>query len=221
MAEFKKPKTGGGGGGGGNNSALELLVFGVLAAVLLTYFRGFLQPILKPAEFLMSVRNYFAPWLSRNLWWLEIVSVILSAFFLWGIIHIIRVTNYLNLKKEQFLERFGKEYVSRRRSLVAWKQIQKRLGSSEQNDWKLAILEADHILNEILKMSGYLGRMDDKLKLLEPAQLKNIEDVRRAHIIHDKIKTTPSFVITQEEAKDVLSVYEQSFTELGLIDSNE
>ncbi len=214
MADFKKPKSG---GGGGNNTALELLVFGALAAVLLTYFSGLLQPIVQPVRFLLGIRNYFAPWFSRNLRWLEIVSVIFSALFIWGIVHIIRATNYINIKKEQFLEPFGKDYVSRRRSLIAWKQIQARLSSAEQNDWKLAILEADHILNEILKMSGYLGRMDDKLKSLEPAQLKNIEDVLRAHIIHDKIKADPSFVITQEEAKEVISVYAQSFTELGLI----
>lgn len=214
MADFKKPKPG---GGGGSNTALELLVFGALAAVILTYFKGILQPILKPVDFLLGIRNYFSPWFSNNLWWLEIVSVIFSAIFLWGIIHITRATNYINIKKEQFLEPFGKDYVSRRRSLIAWENIQKRLKSADQNGWKTAILEADHILNEILKMSGYLGKLSDQLKILTADQLKNIEDVERAHAIHDKIKNDPSFVITQEEAREVIAVYGQSFKELGLI----
>lgn len=215
MADFKKPKSGG--GGGGSNSALELLVFGALAAVILTYFRGILQPIVQPVNFLMEARNYFAPWFLNNLWWLQVVSVILSAVFLWGIIHIITATNYINLKKEQFLEPFGKDYVSRRRSLIAWKNIQKRLNSEDQNDWKLAILEADHILNEILKMSGYLGKLSDQLKMLSEEQLKNIEDVSRAHGIADKIKNDPSFLITQDEAREVIEVYKQSFKDLNLI----
>lgn len=214
MADFKKPKPG---GGGGSNSALELLVFGALIAVIFTYLRGFLGQIASPAGFLTDARNYFAPWFLDNLWWLEVVSVVLSALFLWGIIHIIRATNYVNLKKEQFLEPLGKDYVSRRRSLLAWKNIQKRLLSKDQNDWKLAILEADQILNEILKMSGYLGRLSDQLKILTDAQLKNIEDVRLAHDISDKIKNNPSFIITQEEVKDAVAAYEQSFRELNLI----
>lgn len=214
MADFKKPKPG---GGGGNNSALELLVFGVLAAVILTYFSGLLQPIVRPVEFLLGIRNYFAPWFSDNLWWLEIVSVIFSALFLWGTVHIISATNYVNIKKEQFLEPLGKDYVSRRRSLIAWKNIRKRLNSADQSAWKLAILESDHILNEILKMSGYLGTLSDQLKILTEAQLKNLVAIERAHEISDKIKNDPSFVVTQDEAGEAIAAYEQSFKDLNLI----
>lgn len=215
MADFKKPK--GGGGGGGSNSALELLVFGALAAVIVTYFGGILQPIIQPVNFLTDVRNYFAPWFFDNIWWLQVLSVVLSALFFWGIVHIISATNYINMKKEQFLEPLGQDYVSRRRSLIAWKNILKRLNSEDQNNWKLAILECDHILNEILKMSGYLGRLSDQLKILSEEQLKNIEDVRRAHAIADKIRNTPSFLMTQDEAGEIVMVYKQSFIELNLI----
>jgi len=215
MADPKKGK--GGGGGGGNNSALELLIFGVLAMVIFTYFKGLLQPVLNPVGFLMEARNYFAPWFFNNLWWMQIVSIILSALFLWGIIHIIIATNYINLKKEQFLEPLGKDYVSRRRSLTAWKNIQKRLNSEDQNDWKLAIFEADHILSEILKMSGYLGKLSDQLKMLTEEQLKNIEDVSRAHAIAVKIKNDPSFMLNQDEAREIIAVYGQSFRDLNLI----
>ncbi len=218
MAEkkpFKKPS--GGGGGGGNNTALELLVFGALAAVLLTYFRENFMPLIRPIEFLMEMRIYFTPWFTENLWWIQVVSIIASALFLWGTIHILRANHYLAMKKEQFLEAFGGDYVSRRRTLIIWKQIQKRLQLPDQNEWKKAILEADHILNEILKMAGYLGKMDDKLELLTDAQLSNIENVRRAHMVRDKIQNDPSFIITMEEALEVVGVYEQSFKELNLI----
>lgn len=214
MADFKKPK---GGGGGGSNSALELLVFGALAAVLVTYFSGLLQPIIQPVNFLYDVRNYFAPWFLNNLWWLQVLAVVLSGIFLWGIVHIISATNYINMKKEQFLEPLGKDYVSRRRSLIAWNRIQQRLASEDSNNWKIAILEAERILNEILKMSGYLGKLSDQLKTLTEEQLKNIEDVGRAHAVGVKIKNDPSFVITREEAREVIGVYEQSFRELNLI----
>lgn len=214
MADFKKPKPGGGGGG---NSSLELIVFGLLAIAIFYSFTGLVSPIFNPVGLLSGVRQYFSPIINENLWWLKIVSVIFSALFLWGIIHIIRKTNYLVIKREQYMEILGKDYLSRDRTLRAWKQILERLNSEDANNWRLAILEADHILNEILKMSGYLGSMDEKLPKLEAEQLSNIEDVKRAHAIRDKISNDPAFPITKEEAADVIRVYEASFRELNLL----
>jgi hypothetical protein len=169
-------------------------------------------------ETLYEIRDIGGMLLAPNLWWLKLVSVLLSALFLWGIIYIIIKTKYLSVKKEQFLDILGKVHVSRSRSLKAWRQIIERMKSEEQNQWKLAILEADHILNEILKMSGYLGsRLDDKLDLITPVQLANIDSVRNAHLMRDKIAKDPTFEITKEEADEVIEIYKQSFKELNLI----
>ena len=215
MADFKpKPKPG---GGGGSNSPVELLVFGMIAVFLAAGFFRLFAPSFDLTAILLQVREIFSPWLGRNLWWVKILSLIFSALFLFGTVYIIRKTNYLELKKEQFWESLGKDYASRHRSLMVWKQIQQRMQSADQNNWKLAVLEADHILNEILKMSGYLGTMDEKLPKLETEQLANIEDVKRAHLFRDKIANDPAVDIKQEEAKEVISVYERSFRELNLI----
>jgi len=169
-------------------------------------------------DIIYPIRDFFGGYLEPNLWWLEIVSLLLSALFLWGIVYIINKTNYLETKREQFLDVLGGGRVSRRRSLRAWKQIQKRMESEEQSQWKLAILEADHILDEILKMSGYLGiRMEEKLELITPAQLANVDDVKNAHVVRDRIAKDPTYEITHEEAKEVISIYQQSFKELNLI----
>ena len=98
------------------------------------------------------------------------------------------------------------------------RQIQMRLQLSEQNQWKLAILEADHILNEILKMSGYLGaKLEDKLDLISEAQLSNVEEISNVHKIRDKISADPSFAVSQEEAREIIDVYKKSFIELNLL----
>ncbi|MBU6141927.1 hypothetical protein KGO95_02290 [Patescibacteria group bacterium] len=214
----RKPKPG---GGGSNNSALELIVFGGLALVILTYFSGILEPFVQPVVFLEGIRAYFAPWFSENLWWLEVVAVLLSALFLWGIISISHDTQYMNLKTEQFLDTLGKDHVSRRRSLIAWKEIQKRMRAQDQNEWKKAILVADRILHEILKMSGYIGSMKDVLADLTDAQLKNIEDVRRAHAIAVKVQSDLSYELSEAEAREAIGVYEQSFKELNLLSPDE
>lgn len=213
MADPKKPS---GGGGGGDSSGIVIAIDFLILLVIITTVASNIFDI-GIANILFSIRQYFAPIISANLWWLEVVAVILSALFLWGIVYIISATNYLAIKREQYLEVLGKDYLSRDRSLRAWRQIMARLESEDSNQWRLAVLECDHILNEILKMSGYLGKMDEKLPKLEKEQLPNIEDVRRAHIIRDKIARDPAFPITKEEAIEVAKIYEQSFRDLNLL----
>jgi len=199
-------------------SSLDLLILGILLASILPVISRFFVSIFTPAKFLLEVRNFFTPFFDRNLIWLELGSLALSALFLWGIIYIIMKTNYLEIKKEQFLDNLGKDYLSRRRSIKGWRQIQKRLISENQNDWKLAILEADHILNEILKMSGYLGtKLEDKLDLITPAQLSNVDEISNVHKIRNKISGDPSFAVSQEEAREIIDIYKKSFVELNLI----
>ena len=214
----KKPSGGGGGGGGGAKSSSDLFILAFFFAALLPLFSWLFAYVISPLELLIAIRQYFTPFFAENSWWIKIVSVVLSALFLWGTVYIIIRTNYFEIKKEQFLDTLGKDYLSRHRSLRGWQQIKKRLHSQEQNDWKLAILEADYILNEILKRSGYLGgRMEDKLDLITSAQLANVEDVWRAHGIRDKISKDPTFAITRQEAVETVAVYRRSFIELNLI----
>ncbi len=212
MAGPKKPEP------SSSVSSWDLLILGILLASILPVISGFFVSLFTPTKFLLEVRNFFTPFFEKNLIWLELGSLVLSALFLWGIIYIISKTHYLEIKKEQFLDILGKDHLSRRRSLRGWNQIQKRLLSPDQNDWKLAILEADHILNEILKMSGYLGAsLEDKLDLITEAQLSNVDEIMNAHKIRDKISSDPSFPITNEEAREIIAVYKKSFIELNLI----
>ncbi len=213
MADFKKPKPG---GGGPESSGIVVTIDLLILLIIITTIASNIFDI-GISNIFFSIRQYFAPILSANLWWLEIVAAVFSALFLWGTVYIIGQTNYLAIKREQYLEILGKDYLSKDRSLRAWKQILRRLESGEGNEWRLAVLECDYILNGILKMSGYLGSMDEKLPKLTSDQLPNIEDIRRAHIIRDKISHDPAYPITREEAIEVAKIYEQSFRDLNLL----
>lgn len=168
-------------------------------------------------DYLYRFREIVGNWLAPNLWWLQTLSVLLSALFLWGIIHIITKTNYLAFKAEQFINILGAGRLPRYRAVKGWRQILKRLKSEDSQHWKLAVLEADKILDEILKMSGYLGSMDDKLALIVPAQLSNIEEIRIAHKISSQISKDPTFALSQETAYHAIEIYRGAFVELNLI----
>jgi len=213
MPPPKKPEI-----AGGVKSPADILVFAAIAAVIFPVLGAFILWFFRPVEFLLRVRAFFAPFLIQYLLWLQIGAIILSTLFLWGIISMIIKTSYIEMKREQFLDILGHGRVSKRRSVKAWKQIKQRMLSENQNDWKLAILESDKVLDEILKMAGYIGaNTEEKLRAIIPAQLSNIEDVKMANLVSGEIMKDPTYEITLKKAKETIEIYRIAFVELNLI----
>lgn len=173
-------------------------------------------PILK---LILEFRDLVWAWLEPNLVWFQLVSVLLSGLFLWGIIYIITKVNYFNGKIEGYMDILGKGNLTKRRSLKGWEQIKKRIVSPDQQDWKLAVLEADTILNEILKMAGYLGiDMAKKLEILTPENLPSLEEIKKAHFLASQILRDPAMELKREDAIAALKIYKKAFIELNLLE---
>lgn len=149
---------------------------------------------------------------------IQIFSVLFSISLLLGIIFFILKTRLLDDWFDNFIDIRGLD-LSRRRSVKAWKQIQKRLRLGNENNLKLAFLEADKILEELLKMSGYKGEtMDERLEKVGTAQISNIETLRQAHKLRHRLMTEPDYFLNQEQAEIAVSIYKQTFKEMGLLD---
>lgn len=92
------------------------------------------------------------------------------------------------------------------------------ISSSNPNDWKLAIIEADIILDELLKKAGYAGiSLGERLRSISPNQLESLDDAWQAHKIRNQIAHGGAdFVLTQKLAQDTIKQYRRVFFELGL-----
>jgi len=90
--------------------------------------------------------------------------------------------------------------------------------SENPNDWKLAIIEADIILDDLLKQRGYIGSsLGERLRTIVPQQLQSIDDAWEAHKIRNRIAHDGSdFVLTKRLAKETITRYEKVFREFGL-----
>lgn len=170
-------------------------------------------------RYIFEIRNFFGDWIGAHIIALQFDSLVVSAILLWATVYITVKSHYWVVKREQFLDMFKIGTVFKERSLHGWKQIKEHIASSDPEEWKKAILEADKILNEILKMSGYLGhRLEDKLVLITTAQLANVEQVKQAHQITHKIHDDPGYDLAFEDALAVLKIYKEAFRDLRLID---
>lgn len=90
--------------------------------------------------------------------------------------------------------------------------------SANPNDWKLAIIEADIMLDELLKQRGYTGgSLGERLKSITSQQLESIEDAWQAHKIRNQIAHGGAdFVLTRRIAEETIQQYRRVFAELGI-----
>jgi hypothetical protein len=97
-------------------------------------------------------------------------------------------------------------------------ELQEHIESDNPNDWKLAIIEADIILDDLLKQKGYVGvSLGDRLKSISPSSLASLDDAWQAHKIRNQIAHAGAdFVLTQKLARETIVQYGRVFREMGM-----
>lgn len=98
-----------------------------------------------------------------------------------------------------------------------WESIERRLESDNASHFKVAILEADHFADDLLKESGFDGEnMSERLANMHPGQLQSYAGLAEAHTIRNRIVNEPAFALDRSEAKDYLEKYKALLVELEL-----
>lgn len=102
---------------------------------------------------------------------------------------------------------------------LKWKLIEEHINSDDASKWRLAILEADIMLYELLDSLQISGDgVGEKLKNIETSDFDTLDQAWEAHKIRNAIAHQGSdFLITQKEAKRVLKLYESVFKEFEII----
>ncbi len=100
-----------------------------------------------------------------------------------------------------------------------WKLVQDHINSDDESKWKLAIIEADIILAELLDSLNLPGKdTGEKLKAVDESDFKNIEKAWEAHKIRNAIAHEGSdFLINRREAQRVIGLYQKVFEEFEII----
>ncbi len=100
-----------------------------------------------------------------------------------------------------------------------WERVQKHLHSASESDWRLAVLEADVLLDEMVTHMGYHGdSLGEKLKGIEKSDFLALDGVWEAHGVRNKIAHEGiSFALTEREAKRIMKLYEDAFKEFHYI----
>lgn len=96
--------------------------------------------------------------------------------------------------------------------------IRTHVSSGNPNDWKLAIIEADVMLDQTLIANGYPGAtLGERLKGTTVQQLSTLNDAWDVHRIRNQIAHEGAdFVLTQRAAQQAIMQYERVLAELGV-----
>jgi hypothetical protein len=94
--------------------------------------------------------------------------------------------------------------------------IQGYMSSQSEALWRIGILEADNMLDEVLRNKGYVG--EGVGEMLKSASFKTVSLAWDAHKIRNRIAHEGSdFQLTEREAKKAFTLYESVFRELKAI----
>lgn len=100
-----------------------------------------------------------------------------------------------------------------------WDIIQRRVTENSPESWRIAIIEADILLDETLTGAGYVGTsIGEKLKSANPQSFTTLQDAWEAHKVRNEIAHAGSdFILTKKSAQETLLRFERVFREFGII----
>ena len=90
-----------------------------------------------------------------------------------------------------------------------------RLDADDEAEYKLAIIEADTLLDEMLKKMRLAGNnVDERLEKVTLFMLPSVEELKVAHRTRSSIVYDVDYRLSLQEARRVLLAYQKAFEQL-------
>jgi len=166
-----------------------------------------------------AVKNTSVGFYLQNIGLFEAISILLTAIFLGSALYFMIRTGWLPLRVDRVRDVIIKTNLSKKKSINVWKKIQRHFFAGDDNDLKLALIEADNALNEALRVAGFIGAdLGERLKNIDESQMPNIQELWEVHKLRNRIAHETDFKLNREMAEKALTIYENTFKDLGLLD---
>ena len=198
---------------------IGILALVILISALITSLVAYLQALLSGTgtSFLSGFFEYFL----ENIWpvW-KFFAFILSVLCVAGIIYSLRKLSVINEEENKI---FNPDYIDEDDIVEPknerWEKILKLANSPNSSDWRMAIIEADTMLEELLRSIGYQGEsLGDMLRSVDKTEFLTIEDAWEAHKMRNAVAHSGgTFRLNERETKHTVSLFEKVFNEFDVI----
>jgi hypothetical protein len=176
----------------------------------------------KIVEFAQPIINFFS---NSNTWTnLGIISGLLSivciAIIVWSLVRMVEIQIYDKEEvNHEIHEALLREKERNRNANPRWHYIQTLIESPNDSDWRVAIIEADSMMEEILREKGLTGgTVSELLEAAKESGYRSIQDAWDAHLVRNQIAHEGvNFPISQLEGRRVVKMFQNFFEELRVI----
>lgn len=170
---------------------------------------------------LLGIRDFIyfisSPSIQASLFPLKLVFVAFTLFFFIAVMYFYLNSSYIQFHFLQDATEFilwapyGARSVNR-----LWKKIMKNTEFGSENEFKLAVIEADDLLHKVLEDNGYKGEtFEEKLMNADRRKLSNFDALLQAHSMRNAIVYNPNYKVEIEAAKRALGDYELAVKNLA------
>ena len=100
-----------------------------------------------------------------------------------------------------------------------WQRVEEHMATLNPSDWKIAILEADNILDEVTKRMGFSGAtLGERLRVIPHADFPYLEEAWHAHKFRNALAHKGTdFPLTRGDAERIINIYYRIFSGLGYL----
>ena len=147
-----------------------------------------------------------------------IIGGTITALLLAGILYItIRTSQIRNQEAERIRKAIPKDVEPVRNE--RWEKVMEHVSSEHPSDWRIAIMEADILLDEVITRIGYQGdTLGEKLKQVARGDMVSLDSAWEAHKIRNQIAHEGGdYILTKREAARVIELYRTVFNEFNVI----
>lgn len=108
--------------------------------------------------------------------------------------------------------------ISKKKKQKEWKIVKNRLNSNNENQYKLAILEADHLVEKALEDKGYNGdNFSEKISQVPQHFSSRIGLVNQSHQLRNDIIRNDGAVIAKDQAEEAVEAFEGFLKALDIL----
>ncbi len=159
-----------------------------------------------------------SPSIQDRLFGIKLVFIAFTVFFFCAVIWFYINSSYIQYKFLQdtieFLswQSFGLREINKR-----WNKIIKGIKSGTESEYKLAIIEADDFLYQVLEEKDFEGdTLEELLQKAGRKRIPNFDDIIEAHNVRNTIVYDTSYALEIETAKRILANYESAIKAVSL-----
>lgn len=175
-----------------------------LVAYIATIFSGKVD-LASVKTFFLSLKDFLA-----------VISVVFLGGIFWAMIKGGEVHHHEHEKYKAIVD----EETTTNEKEIQWQVILDHVNGDNPAEWKIAILEADNILDEVLEDMGYVGdTVADKLKAMSRTKIASYDALWDAHKLRNEIAHggAVDMDLSKKMARDAVAKFENAFKELGYL----